>query len=263
MEQSVITRREAVRNIGLGIAGMATVPYLACGRELSEHIISLSFDDGFEKSSIRTAEIYEKYNLSACINVIASAHERQFGTTDDYHLWPVGDFGLWNELQARGHEIMPHTYEHANLTELPLEEAKSLVMKCLEVFSRELVGFEAKESVYNFAYNASNQQIEDWLVTQVKAFRTGGPVFNRLPYLGMTRLTCISYGPDNIDKHLEESINTFLEGPSGWFIYNTHGLDEEGWGPVSSVYLDELLDRLTQTRGVKVLAVGEALNMAG
>ena len=38
-----------------------------------KHFIMLSFDDGFKKSSIRTAEIYGKYHLSACINVIATA----------------------------------------------------------------------------------------------------------------------------------------------------------------------------------------------
>ena len=38
------------------------------------HLVTLSFDDGFKKSSIRTAEIFEKYELSACINVIATAH---------------------------------------------------------------------------------------------------------------------------------------------------------------------------------------------
>ena len=42
------------------------------------HFFTLSFDDGFKKSSMRTAEIYEKYKLSACINVIATAHLPDF-----------------------------------------------------------------------------------------------------------------------------------------------------------------------------------------
>ena len=78
----------------------------------------------------------------------------------------------------------------------------------------------------------------------------------------MTKLTCISYGADNADKHLNESIDIFLEGPPAWFIYNTHGLDDEGWGPVSSVFLDELLDRLTRMKNVKVLPAGAALDLA-
>ena len=56
-----------------------------------------------------------------------------------------------------------------------------------------------------------------------------------------------------------ETIDQFLEGPSGWFIYNTHGLDDEGWGPVSSVFLDELLDRLSGIKTVEILPAGKAL----
>ena len=255
------TRRQAIKNISLGTAGLLCGPSIMKLRN-KRHIITLSFDDGFKKSSIKTAEIYEKYGLSACINVIASAHMNQFELPNEYHKWPVGDFDLWNELKSRGHEIMPHTYEHQNLTEVSFDKAKELILKCLDVFNEELDGFVTKESVYNFAYNASTPEIEEWLITQVRAFRTGGPAVNPLPYEGMARLTCISHGPENIDSHLEETINNFLEGPSGWLVYNTHGLDDEGWGPMSSGYLDELLDRLTGMKNVKVLPVVPALNLA-
>ena len=250
--KSIITRRKAIRNIGLGTAGLiAAATYPACSGD-KRHIITLSYDDGFEKSSIRTAEIYEKYNLSACINVIASAHLDSF-VRPEWHNWKAGDFTLWNELKSRGHEIMPHSYDHQNLKQMPLEDAKKSVLDCLDIFQRELRGFDAMESVYNFAYNASSPEIEEWLATQVKAFRTGGPVFNKLPYAGQKKLTCISHGPENIDKHLGESIDAFIAGPPGWFIYNTHGLDEEGWGPVSSSFLDELLDKLLHTETVVML----------
>lgn len=254
-----ITRRSALTTIGLGSACLMTGAFIPA-KPGKKHIITLSYDDGFEKSSIRTAEIYEKYGLSAAINVIASAHEKRFELPSEHHAWPVGDFQLWNELQSRGHEIMPHGYKHSNLAELPLEDARQLVNKCLDIFSRELEGFEEQNAVFNFPYNASNKPIEDWLKTRVRAIRTGGPAVNPLPHQGQFRLTCISHGPENIDRHLEEQINQFLEGPSGWFIYNTHGLDQEGWGPVSSVFLDELLDRLRQHESAEVLSVIQSLN---
>jgi peptidoglycan/xylan/chitin deacetylase (PgdA/CDA1 family) len=256
----LFTRRKVIKTLGLGSAGVLASSVSAC-RSKPTHIITLSFDDGFEKSSIRTAEIYEKYGLSACINVIASKHLMQGELTDEYHTWPAGDFKLWNDLKKRGHEIMPHSYRHANLTELPLGEAKNLIIKCMDMFREELEGFVEGESIYNFAYNASNKAIEEWLEPRVRAFRTGGGAVNPFPFEGMKRLTCTSYGPDNIDNHLEETINQFLEGPSGWLIYNTHGLDEEGWGPMSSVYLDELLDRLTRLDAVAVLPVVPALDL--
>ena len=60
------------------------------------------------------------------------------------------------------------------------------------------------------------------------AFRTGGPAINALPHRGQSKLTCTSFGPENIDAHLIGEIDKLLAQPSGWFIYNTHGLDDEG-----------------------------------
>jgi hypothetical protein len=39
------------------------------------HIVTLSCDDGFERSSIRTAEIFERHGLVAELNVIAAGHQ--------------------------------------------------------------------------------------------------------------------------------------------------------------------------------------------
>ena len=256
------TRREFIKLTGLATLSLAaTGTGLCCARVKAKktHMVSLSFDDGFEKSSIKTAEIFERYGLSACINVIASAHEQSFELPSEYHAWPVGDFDLWNELQSRGHEIMPHSLKHSHLAELPLEEAKTLVKKCLDVFDAKLESFNRSEAIFNFPYNQSSPELEEWITHEVMAFRTGGPEINDLPHPGMTRLTCTSFGPENIDKHLEGRIQHLLSLPEGWLIYNTHGLDDEGWGPVSSSYLDELLSRLVQMDHVTVVPVGHAL----
>jgi len=250
------TRRDALKAIGSGIAAL-TFPL--CAKSSKRHIITLSFDDGFKKSSLKTAEIYEKYNLSACINVIAIAHLKTFKLPNEYHNWQVGDFGLWNELKQRDHEIMPHGYKHANLSEIPFDQAKELILRCLDYFSKELKGFDPKESVFNFPFNASTPELEQWLPTQVKAFRTGGAAINPLPYKGQVKLTCMSFGPGNIDKHLKNEIDKLLSKPSGWLIYNTHGLDDEGWGPMSSSFLDNLLGQLVNIESVEILPAAQAV----
>jgi peptidoglycan/xylan/chitin deacetylase (PgdA/CDA1 family) len=256
-----LSRRDSIRWILSGSIASLTLP-LWGSEAKPTHLITLSFDDGFRKSSIKTAEIYEKYGLSSCINIIASAHLVELGSTDAYHNWPVGDFTLWNELKKRGHEVMPHSYRHANLTQMPIEEARELVNKCIAVFEEELEGYKTEESVFNLPYNASTPELEAWLKTRFRAIRTGGNPVNPLPHKDLFRLGCTSFGPGNIDEHLNSTINAFLEGPPGWLIYNTHGLDDEGWGPLSSVYLDELLDRLTRLPDVAVLPVIPALNTA-
>src|SRR4030043_2292420 len=112
--RSILSRRQAIKNISLGTAGLiAAASFPACSED-KRHIITLSFDDGFEKSSIKTAEIYEKYGLSACINIVAIGHTKDPSLPGEWHKWQAGDFELWNDLKLRGHEIMPHGYKHTN-----------------------------------------------------------------------------------------------------------------------------------------------------
>jgi hypothetical protein len=77
------------------------------------------------------------------------------------------------------------------------------------------------------------------------------------------RLGCWGHGPDCCDEYVEQEINKFLEGQGGWLILNLHGLDEEGWGPVSTKYLDGLLDRLTKIEHLSVMPAGEVLKNLG
>jgi peptidoglycan/xylan/chitin deacetylase (PgdA/CDA1 family) len=224
------------------------------------HIISLSFDDGFEKSNLKIAEIYEKFGLIACFNVIALGHDRDFEPPDLYHVgYARGNFELWNALQARGHEIMPHGLLHHNLAEMPFLEAQRSIQHCLKIFEHELENFRAVESIFNFAYNASSPEIEAWLPKFVKAFRTSGDPINPLPKPGQIKLTTDGYGPENCENHLDVYIEKLLAQPSGWLIYNTHGLDDEGWGPIRASYLENLLHCLTQIDTVAILPVGMAL----
>ena len=228
------------------------------------HIVTLSFDDGFKKSNLKIAAIHEKHGLSACFNIVATAHLPSFVPPNKYQEgMPCGDFGLWNELQARGHEIMPHGYRHANKGRMPLAEAKQSVLDCLVVFTKELAGFKAKDAVFNFPYNSSSPEVEAWLPSVVRAFRTAGGGLNPLPHAEQTRLTCTGFGPGNCEAHLDAEIAKLLAQPAGWLVYNTHGVDEEGWGPIGSDYLDRLLDRLLSIGTVRVLPAGRALRMAG
>src|SRR5688572_8010126 len=149
------TRREMLKLAGANAATFAVSRHLAAaetGSAKKTHFVTLSFDDGFKKSSLRTAEIFEKHKLPACINVIATAHLPGFVLPNEYHHWPVGDFGLWNELVARGHEVMPHGYMHANKREIPLAEAKDLIRRCLDYFAQHLKDFETSKAVFNFPF---------------------------------------------------------------------------------------------------------------
>jgi peptidoglycan/xylan/chitin deacetylase (PgdA/CDA1 family) len=224
------------------------------------HIVTLSFDDGFERSSLRTAEIFERHGLVAELHVLAAGHRLE--TDDEWHgRWRKGDFALWNELEARGHCVMPHGYRHANKAELPLAEAKRLIDACLDVFRAELAGFDPSEASFAFPYNRSTPELEAWLAGRVRAFRTRGDPVMPLPRPGQQRVTCVGFGPERCDDHLSRTIESFLAGDPGWLCYNVHGLDDEGWGPLGSDTLDRLLGDLV-ARDVRVLPITAALDLA-
>jgi len=257
------SRRDFIRTTSALAASLAlpSIAPAAAVENKKRHIVTLSFDDGFKKSFLRTAEIYEKYKLSACLNVIATGHEKDYRAPGEYIGGSTrGDFGLWNELASRGHEVMPHSYRHANLRQPPLAEAKGLISRCLDVFLKELKDFDPKKAVYNFAYNASTSDLERWLPTRVKAFRTGGGAINPWPHTGQVKLTCTSFGPGNCEHAIDREIEKLLARDRGWLIFNTHGLDDEGWGPIRATYLERLLDKLSAIESVDVLPAGGALD---
>ena len=227
------------------------------------HIVTLSFDDGFLNSCLKIAAAYEECGLSACFNVIATGHQDSFEVPDSGQAdCPKGDFALWNVLQARGHEIMPHGYRHANKANLSFQDAQRLILECLAVFEHELAGFRSEEAIFNFPYNASTPAIEAWLPTVTRAFRTGGDGINSLPDCEQIKLTTTGFGPGNCEQHLDRELERLLDRPSGWLIYNTHGVDDEGWGPIRLEYLKRLLGRLQQVSTVRILPTGKALRLA-
>jgi hypothetical protein len=86
-------------------------------------------------------------------------------------------------------------YNHANKLRLPFDKAKSLIQRCLDILAKKLKGFDPKQAVFNFRYNASTPELEAWLPSVVKAFRTGRGGINPLPHAGQTKLTCTGFGP--------------------------------------------------------------------
>ena len=265
-------RRKFIQGACCSVLGVsAGVSTAKVPKQKKTHVITLSFDDGLKKSFYKIADIYERFELRACLNVIATGHLPKFYPTvrgqPDSGIVPFkkGDFEDWNKLKSRGHEVMAHSYDHVDLTKIAFNEAKELISKCVDYFEAHLQGFKASQSVYNFAYNASTPELDEYALTKFLAIRTQGDTpINPIPTTKKpVRVGCWSHGPDNIDGFLEKEINTFLDSPGGWFVFNAHGLDDEGWGPMSSKYLTSLLMRLTKIDQLAILPTGEVVLQLG
>ena len=223
-------------------------------------IASLTFDDGLRRSCLKAAEIFERFELSASFNVIATGHLPSFRPPDKYHRWPRGDFGLWNELKSRGHEIMPHGYDHTDKSKIPFDAAKAKVERCLEMFSTNLVGFESQQAIFHYPNNRSTPELNAWILDRVRAYCELGRAINPLPNALTRVVAASSWGPHPCDHDLDYQVDDLFDRESGWLVYNLHGLDEEGWGPIGSDCLKETLERLLQNN-VRVLSPSQALDL--
>lgn len=255
MNRRNFIKTTAISSIAFGFSGFTG--------NAKTHILTLSFDDGFKKSFYKIADIYESHGLSACFNVIASGHLPEFQAVGKWILPELmGSFDDWNNLKSRGHEVMPHSWKHLDLTQQPLNEAKTLIVKCLDYFESHLDGYSSSEAVFNFPFNASTPELEAFAMSKVLAIRSHGdsPLSATPDSQKAYRQGCWSKGPENIDTWVEEQVNQFLNGPGGWLILNTHGLDEEGWGPMSTAYLDKLIARLVKIDKLEIMPTGMVLS---
>jgi len=216
------------------------------------YYVTLSWDDGFRQSAPKIAAIYERFGLHAEFNVVATFHQQDSRK--------FAGFGYWNELQARGHIIQPHGYDHSNKALLPLAQAQKKILQCLEIFRLSLDGFDARRTVFVFPYNDSTPELDAWLPGVVRGFRVNGPVVNPLPTVHTARLTT-TCGEDG-EPCLERCLDELWKQPEGWLLYTAHGLDGEGWGPFRSSYLEHLLERLLSRGDVKILPTQAVLDTA-
>src|SRR3954466_13784355 len=100
--------------------------------------VGIVFDDGFAKSSIATAEIFESFGRKAVFAVLAEPQ-------GFVKAGGVGDWALWNEMVARGHFVHPHGFTHLKLSDVSPQEAVGEVRRCLDAFAENLGGFRAEE----------------------------------------------------------------------------------------------------------------------
>lgn len=250
MDRRTFIKSTSISGLSYGLGGFSKTE--------KSHILTLSFDDGFKKSFYKIADIYESHGLSACFNVIASGHFTDFKKVDDWILPELmGDFNDWNTLKTRGHEVMPHSWKHLNLARQPLEKAKELVMTCLDYFEENLDGYKNEEAVFNFPFNSSTPELETFVLSKVLAIRS-----REIPNpdkLNLFRQSCKTNGPKNIDDWVDKQINSFLNTKGGWLILNTHGLDNEGWGPLSEKYLNTLISRLVKIDNLDIKPTAEVI----
>lgn len=220
--------------------------------------ISLIFDDGFRASCIEVARLFEARKLRANFAVLAKPDTFMPDLEK-------GDFSLWNELQARGHVIHPHGYDHTDLSKIPFRDAAEKIDACLSCFAEELQGFDANQCIYHTTYNRTTPEVDAYLLSKVLAIRTmglrgePGSGFNEFAQLNARRLQCNWHGPGLCDEHLWEGMLGAEKHQPTLFLYMLHGLENEGWGPIRVQALERVLDHIAESPVISYTELTEAI----
>ncbi|MFC3077751.1 polysaccharide deacetylase family protein [Phenylobacterium terrae] len=220
-------------------------------------IVSFCFDDGFRASAETVWRLFAARDLSATFCVLAAP---ELAKDPFIRGAAIADWGFWREAQAAGHEVAPHGWAHERLGELPVPAACESLDRTLEAFVRELPDFELGQAIFHLPYLTAPTPVVQHLSSKVLGVR------RKLHQQGLNRafghprgasIDCVTF-PDPADERLQARIGRFLGHEAGWLVLVLHGLDGEGWGPVSSDTLAAILDRLTAS-GVRVAPAGQVL----
>jgi len=207
--------------------------------------ISFCFDDGFRRSAQTIAELFSRRRLPACFAVLSRPEQ----ALDPYVRGAdLGDWSFWREMVAAGHEVAPHGLIHERYDALSVDETKASVREALQIFETEMPGFERARSVFHVPYLGAPPAIVDWLADQCLGVRLA--LANR----GLNRwhemrrgagVDCVCYGPDGVAEAVSARLHEFGRQEEGWLVLAMHGVDGEGWGPVSRTDLECILDEAT------------------
>jgi len=200
--------------------------------------VALIFDDGFVKSTLATAALFEEFGLRAAFAVLANPA----GFAPRF---TVGDFGLWNELKSRGHIIHPHGFTHANLESMSYPDATDEMKRALAVFNEKLHGFDAAQAVWCFAYNRATPALSAWLLARLGAARVGGSGMLTKSEVESRIWHSTTFGPEDPGTDLMDHLTRARNERPAALVYCLHGLDGEAWGAIAKDRLRRALEVIT------------------
>jgi peptidoglycan/xylan/chitin deacetylase (PgdA/CDA1 family) len=209
-------------------------------------IISFNFDDGF---------------LSAFNKGIPIIEEAGFKTTHYIISRMVGDVGYMTrkdilQLQVKGHEIGAHTLTHANLPNIPLEDAREEIFRSKkEIFDMGVARIET------FAY--PNGNFNESVVDLVKQAGFSGA---RITNPGLNDKTIdpykLYYSGINSEVSFEavKKVIDSVIAEKKWLIMVFHRVGESGYENVSPDFLQKIVDHVKE-KNVPVVTTTQGLSI--
>lgn len=180
---------------------------------------SYTFDDGLA-SSFMIADIFESYGIRSSFYIIPG----RISTPEDW--------AQWRNLASKGHEIGNHSLNHINLEDpaLPDETLDREINEAQRVIEANI---GIRPLVFAFPQNSYNDRSEMYAYQNHVATRLPGfndPAYRRMAFLSGTTV-------EEANAALSDAVDI-----GGWFVPNAHGVNGDGWEPITSAFLRDHLE---------------------
>lgn len=180
---------------------------------------SFTFDDGL-MSAFQVADIFNQQNLKASFYINPGLIRTQ------------QEWQKWQAVAAQGHEIGNHTMWHTKVADASLADS---VLKFQILDAQALIEQKigVRPLVFVFPYDAFDDRsmklvMSSHIATRLPGFRTD-PTYKIVDFVSTLTLP-------QANSTLQDVVNT-----GGWFVAAGHGIDGNGWSPVSADFLKDHL----------------------
>ncbi|OWW20630.1 polysaccharide deacetylase family protein [Noviherbaspirillum denitrificans] len=185
---------------------------------------SYTFDDGYP-SSTTVAGIFESFGYRATFFIIPGA----IGDTE---------WGTWKDLAARGHEIGNHSMTHTIDMGDPSVSDATLQTEINAAQDRIAQNLGIKPLSFAFpwhSYTARALSVAESRHYSVRKMSNGESNY-QFAFFDQDHDASLSAALSTVNDQLR-----FVVDNGGWFVAGGHGVDGDGWSPVTSQFLRDHL----------------------
>lgn len=215
--------------------------------------VTFSIDDGFWQSTQEFMRLFEPYGYKATFNLVTNwITPKKSGVNDEYNQDSThGAWSNWKTVLKRGHEIGSHSLTHPHLPTLSLEELKRELLYSKRRITQELKLWGSK--TFAFPYNDSSSEVREMVGRYYLAARVGtqtGEINEpgKIDFLQIRSWWPLSPAPlEEITAKIDRTREM-----GGWLVIGLHGMNGEGWNPITTEKMSGVLAYLAKQNDVYV-----------
>ena len=219
------------------------------GHSLSQPMISIAFDDGWESFYESARPLFAQHNIPTTQFIIANfAQQKEKG-----HM----DFAQIKTLQSEGHEIASHSLEHCDQIELNPKQLDSDTLKSEKIFYN--ASFEQRRG-FAYPYGRYNQTTQNHNKNYYAYIRSSDEGFNDY-YFDISNIKTMSVEANTSVQTLNDWVQ-YAKKHNLWLVLLYHKIDGNGEYNNSKQDLEKHLE-IIKNSDVKTYTISDALKVLG